>query len=326
MDREKILAEIDKIRQEIISTPYHKGTEHHIGRLRAKIARLEDKLQEGKKGGHGGGGGYALPKSGDATAVLVGFPSVGKSTLLNALTQAESRVGDYPFTTLEVIPGMMTYRGAKIQMLDVPGLIVGAAAGRGRGKEVLSVIRVADLVILTAEAAHPEQKEAIAQELMTAGVRLDKKKPPLIIQKKDRGGIIIKNDSFLTGFSLAEALGIAQEILRNKNAEIILSGKVDRGSFLDALLGNCVYVPTLTVFTKADLLSPKEKERLFEKYSPALLVSSEKKEGLRELKEAIFKKLSLMRVFLKPKTGEPDLNDPLVIKKGTKIRKSGNSH
>ena len=67
------------------------------------------------------------------------------------------------------------------------------------------------------------------------------------------------------------------------------------------------------------MLSPKEKDELLKEHSPALLVSSEKKEGLKELKEAIFKKLSLIRVFLKPKTGEADLNDPLIVKKGTKI-------
>ena len=66
MGYQEITEQINKLRQEIVSTPYHKGTEHYIGRLRAKMARFEDQLLQ-KKGGSGGGGGYALPKSGDAT-------------------------------------------------------------------------------------------------------------------------------------------------------------------------------------------------------------------------------------------------------------------
>ncbi len=234
---------IREIKEEIRRTPYHKGTEHYIGHLRAKLAKLK---KEGKKAkAKSKGEGFALKKFGDATVVLIGPPSVGKSSLLNKLTQAHSRVESWPFTTVTVIPGMMKYKGAQIQIFDLPGIIKGATIGKGRGKKVLSVAQVADLILLLVDIKTKAKIASINKELKELGVNL----------------------------------------------------------------------PILTVINKIDLLDKQLKTKNEDK----LLISVQKEIGLEELKELIWQKLELIRVYLKPKDEKPDFQEPLILKKGDKV-------
>src|SRR5512136_3466312 len=163
--------EIRAIEEEISSTPYNKATSKHIGRLKAKLAKVKDEaVQRALKAG-GGGEGYSVKKSGDATVVLVGFPSTGKSTLLNTLTGTKSEVAAYAFTTVTVVPGAMEYKGAKIQILDIPGLIAGAAMGKGRGKEVIGVVRSADMIVILVDVFNSSHVDVLMRELYDAGIR-----------------------------------------------------------------------------------------------------------------------------------------------------------
>lgn len=109
----------------------------------SKLARLRAQLLEPAPGaGAGAGTGFDVSKSGDARIALVGFPSVGKSTFLSKVTKTKSEVAAYSFTTLTAIPGVLEYGGAEIQVLDLPGIIEGAAEGKGRGRQVISAAKV----------------------------------------------------------------------------------------------------------------------------------------------------------------------------------------
>ena len=143
MDTSSIEQQIKNIEDEIFNTQKNKATEHHIGKLKAKLAKLRLEVEKRKSAGTKGKG-FTVKKQGDATVGLIGFPSTGKSTLLNKLTNANSLIGSYEFTTIDVIPGMMKFQGANIQILDLPGLITGASIGKGRGREILSAVRNVD--------------------------------------------------------------------------------------------------------------------------------------------------------------------------------------
>ena len=308
-----ILQQIAELEEKIRTTPYHKGTEHQIGRWRARIARLKEEILE-KESRKGGGKSFGVRKGGDATVVLVGPPSVGKSSLINCLTSAESRVGSYDFTTLTAIPGMMEYQGAKIQILDLPGLISGAARGKGRGKEVLSNVRMADLILLVVDINRMGVVEQIKKELSDFGVRLDQKPPLVTIKKTTRGGIKITSTTPLTHLSLKTVQELALEF-RIRNGEIIIKEDITLERLIDAFLGNRVYLPYLVVVNKADLIN--ENLGLPPSF---ILVSALKKQGIEKLKSAIWKKLGLLRVYLKPPEKPPDFSSPVIIKKGENLR------
>lgn len=312
---EDIQEQIEKIEKEIRETPYHKATEHHIGKLRAKLAKLRDKqLETATKKRGGGRGGYSVKKQGDATIVLVGSPSVGKSTLLNKLTNAKSKIAPYEFTTVTVIPGMMVFRDAQIQILDVPGLIRGAEKGKGKGREVLSVARGADLLIILCDVERKITFENIVSSLEKSGLRINKKAPKVIIEKKVRGGIII-HANIKQDLSKQTIKDVAQE-LGAKNAEITIKEKLTMDRLIDAFAANRVYIPAIFVVNKIDL---KKSLKLAKHKGLTLEISAEKDINLDNLKKAIWNKLNLIRVYLVKPSEKPNLSHPIVMKGRQKL-------
>lgn len=147
--------------------------------LYRKLARLRAQLLEPAGGaGSGGGSGFDVSKSGDARVALVGFPSVGKSTFLSKITKTRSEVAAYSFTTLTAIPGVLEYGGAEIQILDLPGIIEGAAEGKGRGRQVISAAKTSDLILMVLDATkRAEQRALLEAELEAVGIRLNREPP-----------------------------------------------------------------------------------------------------------------------------------------------------
>lgn len=303
--------QIKDIEKEIRETPYHKGTEHHIGKLRARLSRLKDRMLESQARKGGGGGGYAVKKQGDATVVLVGPPSAGKSTLLNALTNAESKVAPYAFTTVSVIPGMMKYNEAYIQILDVPGLIEGAEEGKGRGREVLSVVRGADLLVLITDVKRPEAHARIAAALERNGIRLNKLPPRVRVDKKFSGGLVVKTNihqdiSKETIKEVAGEMGI-------KNAEISITESLNLDTLIDSFARNRVYIPTLFVFNKTDLYKG-------EKHPGKIYLSADKQEGLESFRQSVWDSLGFVTVYLVRTEEKPGTDNPMIMKKGDTLR------
>lgn len=311
--------QIKSVEDEIQRTPYNKATQHHIGKLKAKLARLKDEQETRRLKSGGGGPSYAVKKSGNATVGLVGFPSVGKSTLLNQITDAESAVAAYDFTTLEVIPGLLEHRGAKIQVLDMPGLIRGASKGRGRGKEVLSVARGCDLILLMIDVFETHV-DVLEDELRLAGIRLNERPADVTLTKANRGGLKINPTVKLTKLDVELVADICRE-WGYLNGTIVVRQDITEDQLIDVLAGNRVYMEAFVVLNKIDLVSPNYVKQLQRKLPGWKLVpiSAEKGEGLASLKDEIYGALRFMRVFLKPQGREADLVEPLIVKDASDV-------
>ena len=310
--------QIAEIEEEIRTTQYNKATQHHIGRLKAKLAvlRLE---RETRARSRGGGVGYAVRKSGHATVGLVGYPSVGKSTLWTALTGAASHAAAYDFTTVSIIPGMLRWGGASIQILDMPGLVPGASKGRGRGREVLSVVRSVDLVLFMIDPEHTDFW-ALRNELEGAGVRINARPPRVVITRADRGGLTITSTVKLTHLSGGLAGPIAREFGLH-NGQIVFREDCTADQLIDALAGNRVYLPAILAVNKAEHLSASDRQALSAKLRPfhVLYVSAKERQGLEELLEAVGRALAFIRIYMKPPGRPADREEPVILRRGDRI-------
>jgi small GTP-binding protein len=113
----------------------------------------------------------AVHRDGAAQIALVGPPNAGKSSLLQALSSIQIKTGDYAFTTTRPVPSVTRIRGVRVQLVEIPGLIEGAAEDRGGGRALLGVLRGADAMVLCHDATAPlDELRTIRNELAAAGI------------------------------------------------------------------------------------------------------------------------------------------------------------
>jgi ribosome-interacting GTPase 1 len=252
--------------------PKHKGTDHLQAELRSRMAKLLDEMARptGPKGARWNP--FHVPSDGAGQVLLIGVPNAGKSRLFTALTGAPAKVAPYPFTTTLPAPGILTFGGLRIQLVDSPPIDPAdpdrRLYGLLRNADVLlavldlstdAVQQLRDLLGLLAQwsftplgpQADPEERSPLAKPLLFAATKAD------------------------------------------------LPGALDGFELLQSELAR--YVP------------PQGGP------FPLVLVSPEEDVGLDELAQALFDALGVIRVYTKRPGEDPDLNDPMVLPKGSRV-------
>jgi ribosome-interacting GTPase 1 len=100
------------------------------------------------------------------------------------------------------------------------------------------------------------------------------------------------------------------------NGDILIRSKINEDQLIDSIEANKKYMPGLLVINKIDSVSDKKLKQVQKKYSDAVFISADKGDNLDKLKQIIFDKLKLMRIYLKQPGKEPDMEEPLIMKKG----------
>ena len=160
-----------------------------------------------------------------ADAGLVGLPNAGKSTFINAVTNAKAKVGDYPFTTTRPQLGVVSHHNREFVIADIPGLIEGAADGAGIGDRFLGHIERCRVLLHLVDATgdNPvDNYRVVRAELEAYGAGLDDKPEVIALNKVD-------------ALDPADVKKLATKLKRAAKAEVmLLSGAAGTG--LEAVL------------------------------------------------------------------------------------------
>lgn len=310
-----------QIKEELARTQKNKATEYHIGLLKGKLARYRQQLLEPAPGSSSSPGqGFEVSKSGDARVVLIGFPSVGKSSFLSKVTKTKSEVANYSFTTLTSVPGFLEYQNARIQIVDLPGIIDGASEGKGRGRQVIATAKTADLVLMVLDATKgANQREILERELESVGIRLNKEKPNIYFKQKATGGVKLSFTSPPKNLDEKVVQGILRDY-KIHNADVLVRDEnVTVEDFIDVINeAHRSYVKCLYVYNKIDAVSLEEVDRIAREPN-TVVMSCESDLGVTDVVDEIWYKLDLLKMFTKRRGVPVNFEDPMVVRNNSSI-------
>jgi ribosome-interacting GTPase 1 len=332
-DRQRIIyEETEDLAQRIVElekllslAPRHKGGERMVGDYRKKLAtlkaQLEKKREQDRARRSGGAEEGVIRKEGAGQICLIGVTNSGKSSIINAVTNAEFDVGDYPFTTPIPTPAMLTLEDINIQIVELPGVFEGSHES-GIGRQSLAVARNTDCIALVIDLSQDidRQMNIILGELDKARIRLNKEKSAIRIERVGLGGQMI--------YGIQNYQGDIEEVReylkarRITNIIVRFQKPATFNQLVDAMDASVAYVRAMVVATKGDSQGSearfKELEEKYGKRFDIIPVSVEASENLDGMSWAFYEHLDILRVYTKI-PGKQREDKPIVLPEGSVV-------
>ena len=200
IDGESLIADLDRVGQSVVVALGGKG-----GRGNARFATSTNQApQTAEEGTEGEEYSLILELKLIADVGVIGYPNVGKSTLLAAVSAAKPRIASYPFTTLEPVLGMVEVGRQSFVVAEIPGLIEGAHLGKGLGHDFLRhIVRTRALIHLL-DGGSPAPAEDMAQvniELSLFDSALAQRPQLVAVNKLDLPGVKERREELEESFA-----------------------------------------------------------------------------------------------------------------------------
>uniref|UniRef100_A0A2I3GZU1 OBG-type G domain-containing protein n=1 Tax=Nomascus leucogenys TaxID=61853 RepID=A0A2I3GZU1_NOMLE len=203
-----------------------------------------------------------------------------------------SEVAAYEFTTLTNVPGVIRYKSAKIQLLDLPGIIEDAKDGKGRGHQVIAVGRNCNLILIVLDILKPlGHKKIIENELEGSGIHLN--------SNHRQGRHYLTATCPQSELDAETVKGILAEY-KIHNANVTLRSNAAADDLIDVVEGNRVYIPCIYVLNKIDQISIEELDSIY-KVPHCVPIAAHHHWNFDDLLEKIWYYLKLVRIYTKPK-------------------------
>ncbi|KCZ78828.1 hypothetical protein H311_00133, partial [Anncaliia algerae PRA109] len=252
-----------------------------------------------------------------------------------------SLAADYEFTTTDCKAGHLYHDGYKIQLLDLPGIIKDAHKGMGKGRQVISTARSADLIIMVLDISKIEFNKStkekknlvdfdehvsiLENELSKCGIRINQKKKNVVLTINTSGGInIVKTNTNYKCIPDTLIAGILKEY-KIFHCLIQVRENISVDDLIDSITNRDRYINCIYVFNKVDKISKDDLFLIGNKKNLTIddntcVVSVEKEWNIDGLKDLIIKKLDFIRIYTKKKGNKPDLSNPIVMKRGSTVK------
>ena len=315
---------IKALEEFLSAVPKHKGTANLRLWATRRLAELREEIEIRRRKRAGRGPRFFIEKEGAAQVIVVGPPNTGKSSIVSILTGAKTKIADYPYSTIEPVPGMYKFKDVLFQLIDTPPLSPGSRSGLN--SRVIGLIRNADtiMIILDINGDPIDDFERIYDELNSHGILLHKPRGRVVIERQRSGKLGIR--VALMGRLLdctPDDIRKLLESYRINNALVKIYGDVTLDDVEQAVFESRLYKPSIIVINKADL-DLKEaltKGRLLKKMNPdipVIVASAKWRKGFEKLGEILFNELELIRIYTKQPNGQVS-DKPLILKKGSTV-------